>query len=160
MQFIRIASGRRRKIDRVGRLGEKSSGILFIKLAKQNSMAKQESPKAGAMDFGSPFHGFPQLQHTKPSALVENLPVDPLDLEKYDPELISFNFVTYDPEPGHFEREPRSPNEPKGRPDKRIRGVGGSRKGRKDRSIGLLTKKVLDHLPNEPLPGEMLEAKY
>ena len=104
-------------------------------------MVKQESPKAGEMDFGSPFHGFPQLQN--PTA-----------------ELISFNFVTYDQETGHFELEPRSPNEPKGRPDERIRGVGGSRKGRKDRSIGLLTKKVLDHLPNEPLPGEMLAAKY
>ena len=135
-------------------LGEKSSGILFIKLAKQNSMAKQESPKAGAMDFGSPFHGFPQLQNPTASSL------DSLDLEKYDPELISFNFVTNDPETDHFEPEPRSPNVPKGRPDEKVRGVGGSRKGRKDRSIGLLTKKVLDHLPNDPLPGEMLEAKY
>ena len=135
-------------------LSEKSWGILFIKLAKPNSMVKQESPKAGEMDFGSPFHGFPQLQNPTASSL------DSLDLEKYDPELISFNFVTYDQETGHFELEPRSPNEPKGRPDERIRGVGGSRKGRKDRSIGLLTKKVLDHLPNEPFPGEMLEAKY
>ena len=127
-------------------------------------MAKQEAPDAGAMDFGSPFHGFPQLPHPTPSASVDHLPVCTLDLEKYDPELINFDYVTYAPETGHFELDPSPPNEPKGRPDERVRGVAskgnGSRKGRKDRSIGLLTKKVFDHLPNEPLSGEMVEEKH